>query len=530
MLGFGSLALAAALVTGTGAGDRAPLATRVTAMRAAAVRPAAWPALPSFVLFGWCSPPPDSTTAARIDELTASGMNVLVPAWADSGRVSDNLARLAWAHARGARAIVWDQRLERVVLQGPQTYRWADSVVASYRDDPAFLAYYLGDEPPASQFDDLRQYFALLRTRDPLHPAWNNLRGRVAFSTRAEFEAHVRSYVAQVQPSVLCNDQYDLTPTGDLHQLVENVASLAAIARENGLPFWGIVLITGHTGYRTPTAGELQWQVAQWLSYGARGIGYFTYWTPGPSAYFQWQPAMIGPDGQRTVLYDEVQALNVHARAIGETLVSTQWLFTEYSGSVPPGGTPFAPDGTITAVEGRATLGVFADTTGAPIILIANADSSAFQEVALTFSGWRDVDYLKEAPGVWRNRVPVERINGDTRLSLGLRAGQFVLIRVGGVIDTVGAGPGDLAILSAPNPARGLVRFGVSGVSGVGRLELLDLSGRRVWGRDITPDAQGIEWRGVRDDGGKAPAGAYFARIEDARSVRVRRVIWLGAP
>src|SRR5437879_4033133 len=62
----------------------------------------------SFYICGWVSPPAESTNAARMDEIAGAGMNLLLPALEDSGRVEDNLKRLDLAAARGMKCIIWD--------------------------------------------------------------------------------------------------------------------------------------------------------------------------------------------------------------------------------------------------------------------------------------------------------------------------------------------------------------------------------------------------------------------------------------
>ena len=46
------------------------------------------------------------------------------------------------------------------------------------------------------------------------------------------------------------------------------------------VPFLLIVQAMPHGPYRDPTEAELAWQVHHALAFGARGISYFTYWTP----------------------------------------------------------------------------------------------------------------------------------------------------------------------------------------------------------------------------------------------------------
>ncbi len=521
--------LAVALATSVlSPADRPIAAGRVVSGAAAAFPSAPAAALPRFALFGWVSPPRESTTAARYAELAGAGFNVTGLAWADSGLASENQLRLDYTRPHGVRNLLFDQQLENIRFPDTSTYHWADSVAARYRGDSAFLGYYLGDEPPASQFTELGNYFALLAARDPSHPSWNNLNGRLTFATLAEWLTYTRDYVAAVHPAVLCNDQYDFLDSGDRHQLVENVAGLAAVARENGVPFWGIVLLTKHGSYRQVTTGMLRWQIAQWLSYGARGIGYFTYWTPAPDVNLDWQPAMIEwGTGNRTAMYDTVKTLNARLRPLGEYLAGLQWLATEHAGSVPIGGTTFAGDSLLAAVEGRAAIGEFADSAGTPHLFVANDDSLGARTITLTLGGrgrraWR----LRDDGGAWDELS----VSGSNRLSLPLEAGDFALLRLSGACDSLVAGACTLRLSLGPNPARGAVRFSLSGASGATTLEILDLSGRRVWSRSFPGGSAGVAWSGERTGGGRAHAGVYFVRLEDARGVLVRRLSWLGAP
>lgn len=517
-------ALALALVAATGAGDRPAPAGRVPAPRAAAEADPAAAALPRFALFGWVSPPKEAASAARYAELAGAGFNVTVLAWEDSGLVADNRQRLEWTRALGVRNLLHDADLARLEADS-NAVEWADSVASRYRDDPAFLGYYLGDEPARHEFARNARFFRLLRERDPGHVPWNNLRGRQAFATRQEYLDYTRAYVEEVGPVVLCNDQYDFARAGDAHQLVENVAGLAAIAREHGLPFWGIVLLVEHGPFRAVDAPMLRWQVAQWLSYGARGIGYFTYWTPPPDPLWNWRPAMITWEGGRTPLYDAVQALDARLLPMGEAMAGLQWLETEQAGDVPPGGTPFAPDSLVEAVDGRATIGTFADSMGGPCLFVANHDSSSARTITLTLGGAGRRAWLWRDAGGWDELD----VGADRRVALALEAGDFTLLRLSGACDGALSGRCTLRLAAGPNPASSEVIFALSGAQGPVRLELLDLAGRRVWGRDVGGGSALVRWNGEREAGGRAPAGIYFARAEDARGVLVRRVSWLGA-
>lgn len=520
---------AALLLAATGRGDRLPEPIRVMAGSASAaeIQPGT-AALPRFALFGWVSPPRESTTAARYAELAEAGFNTTVLAWEDIGSLAENRARLAFTRGLGVRNLILDQRLDRVQLGNPATFAVVDTIIADYVGETSMLGWYLGDEPGPGDYPWLANLFALLRERDPAHPAWNNLFGRMHYASREAFLADTRAYADAVQPSVLCNDHYDFLLEGDRGQFVENIAGLAAVARERGLPFWGIVQMVQHRGYRAVTPELLRWQVGHWLAYGTRGIGYFTYWTPAPDTFWQWQPAMIAwGSGARMPLYETVKQLNARVRPIGETLAALQWLTTEHAGSVPLGGTAFAPDSVLLAVEGRAAIGTFVDSVGVPHLMVVNSDSAASRTVRLTLPVARRLEQFV-ASGIWAP-LPGERVATGWRVSLPLDAGAFVLLRSAIAIEQVGSGSTELRLTSGVNPARGSVRFGLSGVRGAGRLELLDAQGRRIWSRPVSNGESQLVWNGSREGAGAAARGLYFARLEDTRGVQVRRVVWMGA-
>ena len=483
-------------------------------------------ALPRFALFGWVSPPLESTTVARYAEMADAGFNTAVLAWEDSGRVADNLARLAAVRETPMRLLLYDRELARHTVGSAAWFTALDTVTARYRSRPGFLGYYLGDEPSQAEFAALGRYFFEFRARDPAHPAWNNLLGRAAFSSRLAFEYYVRAYVAATRPAVLCDDQYDFLAAGDRLQFTENIATLSSVARENGLPFWGIILLIRHGSYRAVTDGMLRWQVAQWLAYGAHGIGYFTYWTPAPDPAMNWQPAMIEwGTGNRTPYYDMVRTLNARVAPMGDTLAGLQWLGTAHAGSVPPGGTPFVPGGLLAGIAGRATIGYFADAAAAPLLFVANADSLAPATVTLALAGGRSAARLTDDGAAW---TPLA-VDGSGHAALALAAGDFALLRLTGSVDSlvVGTAP-RLAV--APNPARGSVVFSAQGLNGPARVDLFDLGGRRLWSRVLAGSHATAVWNGERDGGGRVRAGALFARLEDARGAAVRRIVWLGAP
>jgi hypothetical protein len=125
--------------------------------------------LAPFTLFGWVSPPVDFTTPERYTEMAQAGLNTTVLAWEDPGTLAFNRARLQFSRPVGVRNLLLDLRLDGVHEEDPSTFALLDSITSAYRDDAAFLGYYLGDEPHADEFPRLAEWFRLLRSSDPAH-------------------------------------------------------------------------------------------------------------------------------------------------------------------------------------------------------------------------------------------------------------------------------------------------------------------------------------------------------------------------
>jgi hypothetical protein len=338
-------------------------------------------------------------------------------------------------------------------------------------------------------------------------------------------EAHTRLFRDTVQPAHLSNNFYEFLRDRNKGLFFENIEVLSALAREAGLPFWQLILVTEHIPYRPITDSELTWQVSMLLAYGARGVGYFTYWTPAPDPSYDWKHGVIEWDGTRSPRFDLLERFNPLVRAAGGILARARWTSTVHAGGAPPSTTPFAPDDAVAKVEGRVVLGSFDDSTGARLLLVANSDSMAAHEITLKLRTAHRVWRLDQAPDSWTPLFP-EPTEGGAWLGLRVQAGGFALLRLERFpgLD-VGAGPG---LVVAPQPAHGEARFVLVRIGDRARLEIVDLNGRLVWSYAPASNDATVTWRGERQGGGRAAPGLYFVRAVNPRGVTVRRLHWLG--
>src|SRR5260221_332048 len=73
-----------------------------------------------------------------------------------------------------------------------------------------------------------------------------------------------------------------------------------------------------------------------------------------------------------------------------------------------------------------------------------------------------------------------------------------------------------------------VAQFALGHVRLRGHIEILDASGRRIWGRALAQGSGIVIWDGAKDSGGLATPGIYFARAEDSGGVSTSRMSWLG--
>jgi hypothetical protein len=510
---------------GRGAGARVAIALATALV--AVIPPLAFAAAPlnGFALFGWVSPPAGFTTPDRLGEMAALGFDVVLPTQDDEGDPAGNHVRLDAAAAHGMRALVYDRRFFNAYLKGittPAAGAVFDSIVAEYRGDPALLGYYLGDEPSGAWVDTIAMFHRELQKRDPGHVTWNNLLGASAFATDSLYRAYLNAYLDRVPASVLCADYYNFFVSGDRGRFFQNAAALRAVSDARGLPFWAVIQLTPHGPYRPLTTGELRWQVSQLLAYGARGIGYFTYWTPKPDSTLNWQPAVIQRDGTRTAWYDVLATFNARARSAGERLAGMHWISVQATQPYLAEVAPFAGNDWLQWVSGRATVGRFVDADGTPWLLFANRDSLNTQTLTLGLRGATGATRVDGGTPVWSiSELSV------TYSYVDLEPGDFALLRIDGTrgeaLETLGPVVGAFA-----NPVRGGLHVALDRVGGAARCDVIDALGRRLWTTPLAAGATEVVWDGSDARGSRAVPGVYVLRVHDNRGSTNRRLVWLG--
>jgi hypothetical protein len=349
---------------------------------------------PEYPISYWVGPPGNFTTLERYKEIAEAGFNIAMPPfdWGDVDRVKTNLQILDFCKEAGLKTLIQDKRMWGAVHGKAFKAEQVDAAIADYSKHPAFLGFYLRDEPGADLFPRLGQTVSYLREKDPKHPAFINLFPNYASAQQLgtpTYKEHVEKYIQTVRPFVICYDHYHLYKNGtDGGQFYSNMELVRKASLESKIPWWQTVISCGLGNmYRDPTEAEMRYIAMQTLVYGAKGLMWFTYWQHAKGGP-EFLPAIIDKDGNRTKHFEEVKRINAKVKAIGKFLLTanSELVYHKQKEGVP------------VRVEGKVdlTIGIFR-APDARYVLITNRDYKA--AVKATYQSERPLQRLVD--GQW---------------------------------------------------------------------------------------------------------------------------------
>ena len=328
----------------------------------------------------WAGPAMTDTAA---QQMTQGGWNLV---WCRENE-------LDVADRHGVRAQLQDPLLAPGSLDNSEKREQLEALIQRVRRHPSLYAYFITDEPNATNFPGLGKLVAYLRDRDPEHLAYINLFPTYATNEQlgnsggkiAAYQAHLREYLEKVKPALLSYDHYQFTAKGDSADYFLNLALIRRAALESRLPFLNIVQAASWTSsMRVPNSDEMRFLVYTTLAYGAQGISYYVYCCPGHTG------GIANADASPTPLYRALTLLNHDFVEIARELQSLKSLGVYHEGMIPPGGeaipdkASFSFNPRVPAMEYKppqpirgALLGIFGEPTkkfGPTHALVVNLD------------------------------------------------------------------------------------------------------------------------------------------------------------
>ena len=325
-----------------------------------------------FAVFPWGWQPPHGWTPpdpAVLADVRACGFNL-------AGFISPD--DLDVVSAAGMQGIVLDHATHvgnaEAQLDEAEITRRVTELTKRVGNHPAVFGYHLRDEPGADIFPGLGRWAAAYQQASPQHLPYINLFPNYATPDQlksANYEEHLEAFVTTVHPRFISYDHYALLDDGSVRKsYFPNLEIVRATARRHNLPFWNIVLSNAHFNYAEPTPAGLRFQLYTTLAYGARGISYFTYFTPHTGNY---RLGPIDQFGHKTPTWAMLRDVNWQLHRLGPTYVTLTNLNVIHHPNVPAGCAGLSTSRWLSELTGGDLLvGEFADAQGQPFVLVVN--------------------------------------------------------------------------------------------------------------------------------------------------------------
>lgn len=333
----------------------------------------------------WPGPDPSLLTPETIRLVVEAGFSVNL---SFLGGHEANLKALGLARAAGLRLMVQDDRVSKLVDDASLPLDILAGVVADYKSHPAFYGYFITDEPNAATFGRLGAIVARLRELDPAHPAYINL-----FPTYANeqqlgtptYEEHVGRFLDTVRPPFLSFDHYPVMRSGLRPDYYRNLEIVRRMAAERGLDVWAFTLVTPHAVYPPPTLGHIRLQLWSDIAYGAKGLQYFTFATPGGTDY-NWGTGLVDKEGRPGPAFPLARQVNAEIRRVEGLILKWKSLAVYHSEPVPNGARPLAAEGLVSGILGAPlVIGVFSDGPAFYVIFV-NRDYEQSRTAVVRFA------------------------------------------------------------------------------------------------------------------------------------------------
>ncbi len=263
-----------------------------------------------FAIGFWVDPPMDERADERYKEITDAGFNLVLGGF--GANTEETIAQQL-------------ELCEKYDMKALVLYRGMD--LDAIPDSDALWGFMVRDEPGAPEFPDLAEEVQALRESHPGKLAYINLFPNYASpwgQLGAEnYDEYVRLFVEQTDIDVLSMDHYPIfKPDHDTRDnYILDLDVMRKYSLEADIPFWNFFNIMPYGPHTDPTEAQVRWQVFSSLTYGAKGVLYFCYYTPGPGGEFPKGGAIITRDDRRTRHYYEARRLNEQLNNLGPTLM-----------------------------------------------------------------------------------------------------------------------------------------------------------------------------------------------------------------
>lgn len=332
-------------------------------------------------ILGWRTIPENELTLARFQEMADMGITHSLMHYSPDG----NAKALDLAQQVGVKLFIGDDRFAASDTEFQQAVR-------QIRNHPALAGYTLSDEPSLPAFAELTRIRRRLSNADPHHWSYVNLLPTYASREQlggVDYLEHARRFVAEFEPEVLSFDHYPILKGDSLRgDYFQNLEWIRQAAMEANIPFWAFALTCPHHPYPAPTEGAVRFQAWSNFAYGAKGLQYFTYWTPNPGTW-DFHDAPIKIDGTRSAVYDLLKQFNQETQRCAEILTNSRVVGVYHTAPLPTGTSPLDAACPVASIDGgEAIVSVLRMPDGRRFVQVVNRSFTQPATLTVTANSW----------------------------------------------------------------------------------------------------------------------------------------------
>lgn len=275
--------------------------------------------------------------------------------------------------------------------------QWLDYTTKLDKDrSNALYGYFIFDEPLIPRQKDIKNWVSYVKGRDKNRLAYINLLPAYLFKTHEEYEKYLDTFLSGNDSGkfdVISYDFYPFLKDGILPEYFYNLDILKQKA--NGRPIWCFALTTKHREHPEIGPYELNFMVFAPLTYGVKGMLYFTYETiVGSSVEFG--KALVDPNNAPTTKYYQVKNINRFlSKVAGPIIMNSANVGTYHVSEEPYTNQSLQPDDMLnknTPVVNKIDnenmmVGIFKSNNGEYNLLLFNKSSDRLRQVAITLKG-----------------------------------------------------------------------------------------------------------------------------------------------
>ena len=347
----------------------------------------------NFTISAWSCHGIDKSPAEKVKEWRDLGLTVMT-AYSNKKNWELTHQLLDEAEKCGMKLIIqdWDANCDNLRINGEEYYRACmKKLIEEFGSHPATYGFYITDEPSADNIDVTLKACAINQEMAPHLTAYLNLLPWFDWIGERmgtkEYAPYLDRVVKEGKVKILSYDCYTQMYQNKVgyNDYFNNLREYYLASKRNNLPFWNIVLCTGHYDYMCPTKEDLIWQMNTSVAHGAKGVSWFIIDEPDGHNY---RNAPLNIMGERTPEFDVLGEVNrtfnaYHGKVFAELTIDECYHVGKAYGGMPL----FEPFGCITEIESRNDLPLidsgYHDSEGTKYYAICNNSAREVASVTM---------------------------------------------------------------------------------------------------------------------------------------------------